>query len=162
MTTTATPTTTTSTTDNPATDEARIRELLAAGAAGMRDRDAARMLAAYAADVVQYTLAPPLQHLGADVEAVQSWISGFDGPIEQETVDLRVHVGGDIAFAYGLMALRATPAGSPEGFELWLRTTVGLARAGGDWRIVHAHQSVPFHMEMQPDGWFRAATDLQP
>jgi hypothetical protein len=45
-----------------------------------------------------------------------------------------------------------------ESWDLWMRLTVGLAKAGGHWRIVHEHVSVPFYM----DGSFRAATDLTP
>ncbi len=146
----------------PGADEARIREILAEEIAALRDRDPERMLAAYAPDVVQFILAPPLQIRGSDPQAVAAWMSGFAGPIVRELRDLRVEVGGDVAFAHGLTALRATPAGSPRGFELWLRTTVGLRRRDGDWQVAHVHESVPFHMQMQDDGWFRAATDLQP
>ena len=49
----------------PTTDEAEIRAIIADQFAALHDRDPERMLAAYAPDVVQYTLAPPLQHLGS-------------------------------------------------------------------------------------------------
>jgi uncharacterized protein (TIGR02246 family) len=146
----------------PTTDEAEIRTIIADQFAALRDRDPERMLAAYDPDVVQYTLAPPLQHLGYDVEGVRAWMTGFDGPIEREPKDLQVTVGGDVAFAHGLTALRATPMGAPEAFELWTRTSVGLRRTDGRWRVTHYHESTPFHMEMAADGSFRAATDLQP
>jgi uncharacterized protein (TIGR02246 family) len=146
----------------PTTAEAEIRAIIADQLAALHDRDPERMLADYAADVVQYTLAPPLQHLGFDVEAVRGWMTGFDGPIEREPKDLEVTVGEDVAFAHGLTAMRATPAGAPEPFELWTRTTVGLRRIDGRWRVTHYHESTPFHMEMAADGSFRAATDLQP
>ena len=99
----------------PTTDEAEIRDVIAAQLAALHDRDPERMHATYSPDVVQYTLAPPLQHLGFDVEAVRAWMTGFDGPIEREPKDLEVTVGGDVAFVHGLTALRATPAGAPEG-----------------------------------------------
>ena len=67
----------------PTTDEAEIRAIIADQFAALHDRDPERMLADYATDVVQYTLAPPLQHLGDDVEGVRAWMTGFDGPIER-------------------------------------------------------------------------------
>jgi ketosteroid isomerase-like protein len=146
----------------PTTHEAEIRSIIADHCAGLRDRDPERVLAAHTADVVQYTLAPPLQHLGVDVEAVRAWMAGFVGPIELEPKDLEVTAGDDVAFAYGLTALRATPVGAPGPFELWMRTTVGLRRIDGRWRVTHYHESTPFHMEVAADGSFRAATDLQP
>jgi ketosteroid isomerase-like protein len=39
-----------------------------------------------------------------------------------------------------------------------LRSSFGLRRIAGTWRVVHQHDSTPFLM----DGSFRAATDLQP
>lgn len=146
----------------PTTDEAQIREIIAAELAALHDRDPERMYAAYSADVVQYTLAPPLQHLGYDVDGVRAWMAGFDGPIDREPKDLEVTVGGDVAFAHGLIALRATPAGAPAGFELWTRTTIGFRKVDGRWLVTHFHESTPFHMDMAPDGSFRAATDLRP
>ncbi|MGH3157151.1 MAG: nuclear transport factor 2 family protein, partial [Streptosporangiaceae bacterium] len=41
---------------------------------------------------------------------------------------------------------------------LWYRSTLGLRRLDGEWRIVHEHTSTPFYM----DGSLRAATDLRP
>jgi uncharacterized protein (TIGR02246 family) len=146
----------------PTTDEAEIAAIIVDQLAALHDRDPERMLAAYAPDVVQYTLAPPLRHVGVDVEGVRAWMTGFDGPIERQPKDLEVAVGGDVAFAHGLTALRATPAGAPGPFELWTRTTIGLRRTDGRWRVTHYHESTPFHMEMGADGSFRAATDLQP
>jgi PhnB protein len=45
-----------------------------------------------------------------------------------------------------------------EEVDLWYRVTVGLHQEDGAWRIVHEHESVPFHM----DGSYRAAVDLSP
>jgi uncharacterized protein (TIGR02246 family) len=146
----------------PTTDEAEIRDVIAAQLAALHDRDPERMHATYSPDVVQYTLAPPLQHLGFDVEAVRAWMAGFDGPIERDPKDLEVTVGGDVAFVHGLTALRATPVGAPGGFELWTRTTIGLRKIDGRWLVTHHHESTPFHMQMAEDGSFRAATDLRP
>lgn len=52
----------------------------------------------------------------------------------------------------------ATPVGAAESFTLWFRSTVGLRRLDGVWRITHEHGSTPFYM----DGSFAAAVDLEP
>ena len=151
-----------------ADDEVQIRELLADMDAGYRAKDAQRITAGYAPDIVIYDLAPPLRtrrgemsDLGggrqADTttaEGVQTWLSGFgDGPFEYETRDLEVVVGGDVAYAHGLARM-----GSPGAFSMWFRVTAGLRKAGGRWQITHIHTSVPFYM----DDTVKAATDLQP
>jgi PhnB protein len=45
-----------------------------------------------------------------------------------------------------------------EEVRLWFRRTLGLRKFGREWKIVHEHESVPFHM----DGSLTAAIDLQP
>ena len=142
--------------------ESDVRGVLAEHAAAHADRDAERLFALYADVPVMYTLAPPLQQ-GADTEygspeGLQGWFDGFAGPVEVEYRDPVVTADGDVAFVHTLTRLSATPAGSPEPFSFWLRSTFGLRRIDGAWRIVHRHESTPFHM----DGSFRAAVELQP
>jgi PhnB protein len=52
--------------------------------------------------------------------------------------------------------MRATTTGG-EQTELWFRQTMCLRKVGGEWRIAHEHDSVPFSMD---DGL--AAIDLEP
>ncbi|MFD9697941.1 YybH family protein [Lentzea sp. NPDC059081] len=142
-------------------DETAIRALFAEYEEGMRLRSPERVVALLAEDAVTCTLAPPLRNAGPaarDAEALAGWMAGFEGPITLEHRDLEVAVSGDVAFVHGLARLAAVPVGYPQGFSMWLRTTVGLRRRDGRWVVVHEHQSVPFHM----DGSFLAATDLEP
>ena len=53
--------------------------------------------------------------------------------------------------------MSATPAGD-ESFSFWFRSTFGLRRLGGAWRVCTSARSTPFRM----DRTFLAATDLQP
>ncbi|WIX86389.1 SgcJ/EcaC family oxidoreductase [Amycolatopsis sp. DG1A-15b] len=141
--------------------EQQIRDLMAAREVAMAARDAETLGAHYAPDVVAFTLAPPLVHRGAeviDVEGRRAWFDTFEGPIEYETRDLEVTIGGEIAYAHALNRLATTPKGAPTGFELWFRSTVCFSREDGEWRITHVHDSVPFHM----DATMRAAVDLKP
>jgi uncharacterized protein (TIGR02246 family) len=142
-------------------DEAQIRELIGEQAIAMQARDAKRLASRYAPDIVKFDLAPPLQHTGPevlDVSRLQSWLAGFDGPIDYEIRDLTVTAGEDVAFAHSLNRLSTTPHGATEKFDLWFRATVCLRKLDGTWRITHEHNSTPFYM----DGSFRAALDLKP
>ena len=42
--------------------------------------------------------------------------------------------------------------------SLWFRSTVGLRRRKGNWKIAHVHDSVPFAM----DGTGKALLNLNP
>jgi uncharacterized protein (TIGR02246 family) len=142
--------------------EAEVLAVLDEHAAAHTARDVQRMLALYTGDAVNYTLAPPLQQ-GPDTpygtpEGIQAWLDTFDGPVRLVYRDPVVTADGDVAFVHTLTQMSATPAGAPESFSFWFRSTYGLRRIDGVWRITHQHDSTPFHM----DGSFRAATDLLP
>lgn len=141
-------------------DEARIREVLEDQVAATKERDAERFLAHCAPDLVDFSLAPPLQFKGPealDRTALEAWYATWDGPIEVSLTQLEITVGDDVAFTHSINRMRGTKA---DGFEvdLWSRGTVGLRKLDGAWRITHVHQSVPFLM----DGSGLAALDLKP
>lgn len=140
-------------------DEQDIRALVASRVAAMRAGDAAWLTAQYTPDLVQFSLAPPLQQARPDEDGLRSWFAGFGGTVGYDVSDLQVSIGGDVAFCSSLNRLSATPeAGGAQRFSLWFRSTLGLIRVGGIWRIGHEHQSTPFYM----DGSFAAAVDLTP
>jgi ketosteroid isomerase-like protein len=142
-------------------DENQIRQMMADRAAAMRAGDADAVVAQYAPEIVSFDLAPPLQHVGAEVRdaaGLRAWFAGFQGPVDYEITQLAVTAGADVAYCHSLNRLTATPQGMPQPFTLWFRGTVCLRKRGGDWRITHQHNSTPFYM----DGTFRAALDLQP
>ena len=140
-------------------DEVAIRELVGRQVAAMESGDAEALVGLRTADAVGFTLAPPLvQPDMKDVPGTQAWFATFDGPVYYEVRDLKVTVGGDVAFCHSLNRMSATPAGTPGSFELWFRATLGLRKVDGEWRITHEHQSTPFYM----DGSLRAAVDLRP
>ena len=145
----------------PSSDEIQIRQMMADRATAMRAGDANAVVAQYAAEIVSFDLAPPLQHLGpevVDAAGLRAWFSGFQGPIDYEITQLHVTAGADVAFSHSLNRLTATPQGMAQPFTLWFRSTVCLRKLGGEWLIAHQHNSTPFYM----DGSFRAALDLEP
>jgi ketosteroid isomerase-like protein len=141
-------------------DEAEIRDLLARRTAAVATKDAAALVALFTTDALAFDFDPPLRHgprRVRDPDAWDTWFMTWAGAIAVELRDLAVTVGGDVAFATALGRIRGARIDG-ERTDMWFRSTVGLRREGGSWRIAHEHNSVPFHM----DGSFRAATGLEP
>ena len=136
-------------------DESRIRAVLEGVNQALKERDAGTYLAHFVPDAAVFDLAPPLVH-GIDRERLEAWLATWKGPIERSSRDLVISIDGDLAVAHGLYHVSAT-TGAGHSAAWWMRATICLRR-DGNWRIVHEHTSVPFHM----DGSFRAAIDLQP
>jgi ketosteroid isomerase-like protein len=138
-------------------EEVRIRVVIDALATAHRIRDAHMLGELYDKDAVIADLAPPLLSRGLDVGGAQAWLDGWDGPVEVEFKDIVIRIHNDLALAFGLKRTKAVTQDG-EVAEWWSRITLGLARTPEGWRIMHEHDSVPFHM----DGSFRAAVDLVP
>jgi PhnB protein len=138
-------------------DEGEIRALIDDWATAIRAKDLDAVVSRYAADSVTFDLAPPLVSTGADAEGLQAWFSTWRGPLGYEIRDLNITVGGDAAFAHSLNRLSGTKTDG-EKADVWFRQTLCFRRSGGEWRIAHQHESVPFYM----DGSYRAAVDLKP
>lgn len=142
------------------TEEAAIRALIDERVAAMRNKDVDRAIATLAPDVVAFELAPPLglgptearEHPG-----LEAWLAVWDGPVVIEVRDLAIAVGGNVAWCHSLNRLAGTRVDGRV-VDMWMRSTLGLRKLDGRWRIAHGHTSVPFYM----DGSFRAATDLKP
>ena len=144
----------------PSTDETQIRELIEARATALKTGDVDTIVSYYAPEVVQFTLAPPLQQStdAHNPESLRGWIATFEAPPTREVTRLQVAAAGDVAFASSLDCLTATPKGMTDSFDLWHRVTLGLRKIDGRWLITHEHQSVPFEM----DGSFQASIGLKP
>jgi PhnB protein len=137
-------------------EEARIRAVLEDWADALRAKDAARVLSHGTSDMMHFSLAPPLVDAGTGANDLQQWFDTWQGPIGYEFRDLRITAGDDVAFCHCLNRMTGTQAGSKT--DLWFRHTLCFRKIGGQWKIAHAHESVPFHM----DGSFKAAVDLKP
>ncbi|HEY2203903.1 MAG TPA: nuclear transport factor 2 family protein [Pseudonocardia sp.] len=159
---TPTPTSTSTTTaTSPSAVEVEIRTLVARRTAALRAGDPDALVGAFAPGAVTFTLAPPLRNVGSSVhdpDGLRRWFGTFDGPVDYEVRELVVNADADLAFCHSLNRMSATPRGATEPFDLWFRSTLGLRRVDGTWRIVHQHDSTPFYM----DGSFAAALDLTP
>ena len=139
-----------------AADETRIRALIEKRASALRVKDAQGVLSCRTADSLHFSLAPPLRS-ETDVARLNAWFSTWEGGIGLEVRGLAVTAAGEVAFCHGLTHMTGRKVDGAQ-VDLWFRTTLGLRKEGGAWRIAHEHESVPFYM----DGSFKAAIDLQP
>jgi PhnB protein len=140
-----------------ATAQAEIRASIDDWANAIRAKDVNGVMAHYAADSVTFDLAPPLVSTRADAKGLKVWFATWRGPIGYEIRDLHVTAGDDAAFCHSLARLSGTTVDGEKN-DVWFRLTLGLRKVGGEWKIAHQHESVPFYM----DGSYRAAVDLKP
>jgi ketosteroid isomerase-like protein len=136
--------------------EKAIKQVIAARNVSLGARDVAGVMATGAAGFVSYSLAPPLKNPSGKA-GLKAWLDTWDGPFGYEMRDLKIVAGDEVAFAHGLAHMTGRKIDG-EQVDLWFRQTVGLKLLRGAWKIVHAHDSVPFYM----DSGFRAAVDLKP
>lgn len=140
-------------------DEAQIRDLIDHWTTALRAKDVEGVLRCYAADVVSFDLAPPLQYVGTSAlrRSLADWFTTFRGPIGYEIRDLAITAGHDVGFSRSLNRISGTRTDDKK-TDVWVRATVGYRRIDGRWLIAHEHASVPFYM----DGSGKAAVDLEP
>ena len=120
--------------------------------------DLERAMPIYAADVVSFDLAPPLQYVGKEAKR-KRWASVFSmyqRLLDYETRDLTVIVGDDVAYGHSLNRISGTLKNG-DSVDLWLRWTTGFRRIDGHWLIAHEQLSVP----VDP-GSGRALLNLKP
>ena len=135
------------TTTETAAHEAEVRELLRTLQQGIERKDVAAVMACYAEEVVTFNLAPPLQteSIAESRKTLEAWFDGYETAIGYEMRETQVAVAGDVAFAYGLNHVTGRLKTGQE-VSMWIRSTLGLRRRAGGWRIVHEHVSDPVDM----------------
>jgi ketosteroid isomerase-like protein/uncharacterized protein YndB with AHSA1/START domain len=141
-------------------EETQVRAVLENRAAALRVKDAARFVACFDPSAVKFDFAPPLQESGSSVvdpAGLQWWLDTWDGNITYELADLTIAAGRDVAFCHSLVHVAGTRTDG-EHEDMWTRSTLGLRKVDGAWKIAHEHNSAPFYM----DGTNRPALDLKP
>jgi uncharacterized protein (TIGR02246 family) len=127
-------------------DEKRVEALLETWADAVRRHDVPAILAHHDPDIVMFDVPPPLQCKGIDAYE-RTWDLFFRYHKPGAAFDIQeiaVTAGQDVAFAAVIMFCGPDSSSNPadkEGFPF--RLTVGLRKAGGEWRIAHEHHSVP-------------------
>ena len=139
--------------------ENAIREIIQRRIQAIRNKDAKAAIGCLSTEVVAFEMIPPLalaDDAARDKQGFAAWLSGFE-EVDVEIRDLRIEAESNVAFAHSLNHLTGIRAGGAP-VSLWMRSTLGFRREGGEWWIVHAHTSVPFY----PGPEAKAALDLKP
>lgn len=144
-------------TDQSQGDEAAVHAVIAALSTALRDKDVDALTALRDPGFVSFSLAPPLRVVGLDKAGTQAWFDTWTGGIGYQPGEQTIEIGGDIAYAHGLVRMGGTKTDG-QANALWFRQTLGFRRTAEGWKIVHEHQSTPFYM----DGSLKAAVDLNP
>lgn len=140
-----------------AVDHAEIKATVGAWAVAVGRKDVTGTIAHFAGDAVNFFMAPPLVADEPLAQNLRDWFATFEGPLNHTLHHLQVIGGGSCACTHGLIHLTGTKTdGSPT--DIWYRLTFALTKSEKDWKIAHAHESVPFLM----DGSEKAATHLTP
>lgn len=137
-------------------EEAIIAMLMMRGKA-IEEKNVEDVMSCTADDVVEFSLAPPLAVTGKDPAGLGNWFDTWQGSLGGDIRDVKLTIGGDVAFWSGLVNMTGTKTGG-EKVDLWFRHTLGLVKKDGRWLVAHEHASVPFAM----DGSGRALLDLKP
>ncbi len=126
-------------------DEARIRALIESRVPALASKSFAALTGHDADDLVVFDAVGPLRSIGAGAHAqrVTEWLAAYQGPIDYQIRDLQVTAGEHVAFCHYLYRVGGTMTDGTQ-VGMWLRSTVCLRRADGDWTIAHEHTSVPF------------------
>ncbi|MEO5716630.1 MAG: nuclear transport factor 2 family protein [Luteolibacter sp.] len=138
-------------------DHSEIKATLCAWAAAIGRKDVAATDGYFADNAVNFFIAPPLVADEPLEKNLRGWFATFEGPLSHTLHQLHITGGGSCACAHGLIHLTGTRTDGTAA-DIWYRLTLALTKTDRAWKIVHAHESVPFLM----DGSEKAATHLTP
>ncbi|MES2438234.1 MAG: nuclear transport factor 2 family protein [Verrucomicrobiota bacterium] len=138
-------------------NDEELRSVVEAWADAIRRKDVRGVADHFLPDSVGFYLAPPLVADSPLEQNLTDWFATFEGPIGHDLRDLTLAGSGDVAWCHALLHLTGART-SGDTTDVWYRLTLGFRKVAGFWKIAHAHESVPFHM----DGSDRAAVDLKP
>ena len=85
---------------------------------------------------------PPLAVTGKDPAGLGDWFDTWEGPLGGGVRNVKLTIGGDVAFWNGLVNMAGTKKDG-EKVDLWFRQTLGLVEEGRPLAGAHEHASVP-------------------
>ncbi|MCC9643249.1 YciI family protein [Rhodopirellula sp. JC740] len=126
-------------------EEAELRRAVKRWSDALEAKDCDGLVRDYAPEVVLYGAIPPYKFEGPEKirELWQNCLPNFPA-FESVFHNMKFHVAGEVAFAYGLHSFRTEDPDHPAG-KSWMRVTIGYERQNGEWKVVHEHVSLPFN-----------------
>lgn len=126
-------------------DEDAIRALLERRTEALARRDAAAANAMLDRRMVAFEVAGPLQVPAADATdnaLTQAWLDSFEEGPSVLLEELSIHEDGTVAFCHSLNRLEGRRTDGQE-VDVTMRSTLGLRKIDGEWKIIHGHTSLP-------------------
>jgi ketosteroid isomerase-like protein len=120
-----------------------IRTMIERWAMSVQRCDLDGVLAHHGDDVVMFDVPPPEKGVRGLSEYTATWPAFFDWVrtgARFEIDELQVEVGGDVAFAWGLLRCGTDDELTRDPGRR-LRLSLGLRKRSGSWEIVHEHHS---------------------
>ena len=135
-------------------DKAQIEALEKGFAAAFNAKDAAKIMSFYTHDgLFVFDVTPPRQFVGWDAYK-KDWdglLASFPGLLVFKLSDLSVTVVGPVAYGHSIQSIDST-AKDGTNSQLVVRVTDVYRKAGGHWKIVQEHVSMPVDLDtMKPD-----------
>lgn len=125
------------------TDE--IRTLIEMRVEALQRRDAEAANACLASHIVAFEVAGPLQLPSAqaiDNAQTQAWLDSFEEGPTISLDELAIYADGAVGFCHCLNRVRGQRARGHE-VDVTMRSTLGLRKLRGEWKVVHGHTSLP-------------------
>jgi ketosteroid isomerase-like protein len=94
--------------------------------------------------MVAFEVAGPLQTpstQATDDNLTQAWLDSFEDGPKVTMEELSIHAEGAVAFCHSLNHLQGRRTDGQE-IDVRMRSTLGLRKLDGEWKIVHGHTSL--------------------
>ena len=122
-----------------------IRRIIEGRVRAVGEKDCDALVAHHAPEVQTFDVLDPLRNEGPGAvrRRAEKWLSSYDGAPGYEVRELSITAGEAVAFCHYLYRVSGTLK-TGGAVDMWVRATVCFGKVGGEWKIVHEHQSVPF------------------
>ena len=135
-------------------DKAQIEALEKGFSAAFNAKDATKIMSYYTHDdLFVFDVTPPRQFVGWDAykKDWETLLATSPGPLVFKLSDLSVTVVGPVAYGHSIQSLQTTAKDGSKS-DLVVRVTDVYRKAGGHWKIVQEHVSIPVDPDtMKPD-----------
>jgi PhnB protein len=75
-------------------------------------------------------------------DRIEHWFKSYDGEIKFKFNDIHVESGEELSICHALIKTSGKLKNGKKA-EMWTRSTLGLKKEEGQWRIFHEHTSGP-------------------
>ena len=113
----------------------------------VRNKDVEDLLRLHTNNIETFDLMAPFKYSGKELlrDRIEQWFKSYDGEIKFKFQDINVETGEELSICHALIKTSGKLQ-SGQRSEMWTRSTLGLRKEEGQWRIFHEHTSEPIDM----------------